>query len=53
MPDLRPVPESRVTDAGFRIPNINDNYKGDGPDCGAYESGQELPHYGPRPTGSN
>lgn len=21
---------------------------GDAPDCGAYEAGQDLPHYGPR-----
>ncbi|MCK5208390.1 MAG: hypothetical protein KAQ79_10230, partial [Cyclobacteriaceae bacterium] len=48
VPDLRPVQESRITDAGLRIPNINDNFEGDGPDCGAYEVGQELPHYGPR-----
>ncbi len=46
--DLRPVSGSRVTDVGLRIPNINDNYEGDAPDCGAYESGQKLPHYGPR-----
>jgi len=52
-PDLRPVSGSRVTDMGLRIPNINDNFKGAGPDCGAYESGQKLPHYGPRPTESN
>ena len=48
VPDLRPVQESRITDAGLRIPNINNNFEGDGPDCGAYEVGQELPHYGPR-----
>ncbi|GEM_PF-358054 len=48
VPDLRPKPNSKVVDAGVRIPNVNDNYKGKAPDCGAYESGQELPHYGPR-----
>jgi|WetSurMetagenome_2_1015567.scaffolds.fasta_scaffold00791_4 hypothetical protein len=48
VPDLRPNPDSKVVDAGVRIPNINDDYKGKAPDCGAYESGQELPHYGPR-----
>lgn len=46
--DLRPLPESRVIDAGVRISNVNDNFTGKAPDCGAYEKGQELPHYGPR-----
>ena len=49
VPDLRPKPDSRVIDAGISIPNINDNFLGSAPDCGAYEAGQELPHYGPRP----
>ncbi len=48
IPDLRPKPNSKVIDAGVYIPNINDGYVGSAPDCGAYESGQELPHYGPR-----
>lgn len=48
VPDLRPRAGSRVVDAAVFIPNINDNYKGKAPDCGAYEVGQELPHYGPR-----
>lgn len=47
-PDLRPEPGSRVEDAAVRIPDINDNYTGIAPDCGAYETGQPLPHYGPR-----
>ncbi len=46
--DLRPKPGSRVVDAAIIIPNINNNYLGKAPDCGAYEAGQELPHYGPR-----
>ncbi len=50
-PDLRPAPGSLVIDAGVHIPGINDDYKGKAPDCGAYEAGQQLPHYGPR-TGS-
>ena len=37
-----------MVDAGILIPNINDHFRGDAPDCGAYEAGQELPHYGPR-----
>ena len=48
-PDLRPKPGSRVIDAGMLIPNINDDFRGGAPDCGAYEAGQPLPHYGPRP----
>ena len=47
-PDLRPARGSKVVDTGTRIQNMNDNYLGDAPDCGAYEAGQELPHYGPR-----
>ena len=47
-PDLRPEAGSKVEDAAELIPNINDHFKGKGPDCGAYEVGQELPHYGPR-----
>jgi hypothetical protein len=48
VPDLRPKAGSRVVDAAVLIPNINNNYKGKAPDCGAYEVGQQLPHYGPR-----
>lgn len=48
VPDLRPKASSRVVDAAVFIPNINDGFKGSAPDCGAYEAGQELPHYGPR-----
>ncbi len=35
-------------DAGAVMPNINDGFTGKAPDLGAYESGQPLPHYGPR-----
>ena len=48
MQDLRPRQGARIIDAALRIPNINDDYEGAAPDCGAYEYGQELPHYGPR-----
>jgi hypothetical protein len=48
IPDLRLKPGASVIDGGIYIPNINDNYKGAAPDCGAYEFGQEHPHYGPR-----
>lgn len=51
VPDLRPKATSRVVDAGVRIPNINDGFRSSAPDIGAYEAGQELPHYGPRPAG--
>jgi hypothetical protein len=48
VPDLRPRPGSKVINAAERIPNVNDDFSGKAPDCGAYEAGQELPHYGPR-----
>jgi hypothetical protein len=47
VPDLRPRKGARVINAGVRIPNINDDFTGTAPDIGAYEYGQELPHYGP------
>ena len=50
-PDLRPLPGSVVVDAGCRLANVNDGFLGDAPDIGAYEASQELPHYGPRPSG--
>jgi hypothetical protein len=46
--DLRLKAGAKVIDQGIRIPNINDGYTGAAPDIGAYEFGQELPHYGPR-----
>jgi len=46
--DLRIRKGAKVIDAALRIPNINDDFTGSAPDCGAYEYGQELPHYGPR-----
>ncbi|HUU30330.1 MAG TPA: right-handed parallel beta-helix repeat-containing protein [archaeon] len=49
--DLRLREGSAAVDAGLVIPNVNDNFTGKGPDLGAYELGQELPHYGPRPAG--
>ena len=38
-----------VVDAGEVLPGFNDDFTGKAPDLGAYEVGQELPHYGPRP----
>jgi hypothetical protein len=48
VPDLRPSSKSKVKDAAVRISNINDHFSGSAPDCGAYEAGELLPHYGPR-----
>jgi hypothetical protein len=50
-PDLRPRAGTPVVDAGAKLPNVNDDFRGAGPDIGAYETGQPLPHYGPRPLG--
>jgi hypothetical protein len=36
-------------DAGEILPGFNDGFKGKAPDLGAYELGDELPQYGPRP----
>lgn len=47
--DLRPRAGAPVVDAALRLPNINDTFRGRAPDIGAYEAGQTLPHYGPRP----
>jgi len=47
--DLRLSPTSGAVDAGEVLPNINDGYRGQAPDLGAYEVGDDLPHYGPRP----
>jgi len=47
--DLRLKRESGAVDAGVPLPNINDNYRGSAPDLGAYEYGQPMPLYGPRP----
>ncbi|HTK77004.1 MAG TPA: right-handed parallel beta-helix repeat-containing protein [Gemmataceae bacterium] len=50
-PDLRLKPDSPAIDAGVVLPNLNDGYTGKAPDLGAYEYGQDPPHYGPRPPG--
>ncbi|NOQ46308.1 MAG: hypothetical protein GQ559_06505 [Desulfobulbaceae bacterium] len=41
-------PSCNAVDAGIVLPNINDDFQGNGPDLGAYELGGSLPHYGPR-----
>lgn len=47
--DLRPNSGSVPADKALPIANINDGYAGAAPDIGAYEAGQALPTYGPRP----
>jgi hypothetical protein len=47
-PVLKVAAGARSEDAGILIPNINDQFSGKAPDCGAYEAGQPVPHYGPR-----
>jgi hypothetical protein len=41
---------SAAVDAGAVVPNIGEDYVGKAPDLGAYEFGQTLPCYGPRPN---
>jgi len=38
-----------AVDAGDVVPNLSDAFVGKAPDLGAYEFGNPLPHYGPRP----
>ncbi|MCW8132316.1 MAG: right-handed parallel beta-helix repeat-containing protein [Planctomycetota bacterium] len=52
-PDLRLAAGSAAIDAAQPIPNINDGFAGQAPDLGAYEFGQDLPRYGPRPEGED
>jgi len=47
--DFRLSPACAAVDAGVHLPGMNDGFQGKAPDLGAYELGQELPHYGPRP----
>jgi len=46
--DLRLKPGCAAIDAGEVLPGFNDGYRGKGPDLGAFELGDDLPHYGPR-----
>ena len=46
--DLRLKEKSKAVDAGLLIEGINDDFRGKAPDLGAYEVGQEMPHYGAR-----
>lgn len=46
--DLRLKTGSAAVDSGAPLTGLNDGFSGKAPDLGAYESGVELPHYGPR-----
>lgn len=46
--DFRLKQGSAALDAGCLLPTITDQYTGSAPDLGALESGQPVPHYGPR-----
>jgi hypothetical protein len=46
--DLRLTSGSEAVDSGAVLPGLNDGFRGRGPDLGAYELGDALPHYGPR-----
>jgi len=41
-----------VIDQGAALPTITDGFAGRAPDLGAFEFGQDPPHYGPRPSGT-
>ncbi|MDQ4140465.1 MAG: hypothetical protein M3142_08045 [Bacteroidota bacterium] len=41
-------PKSKAVDAGLKLPNVNNNFKGKAPDLGALEVGEPVPLYGPR-----
>ena len=51
--DLRLTDGSEAIDSALRLPNINDDYLGEGPDRGALEFGVPPPHYGPRTDSSD
>jgi hypothetical protein len=42
---------SPALDRGTPLPNVNDAFRGSGPDLGALEAGCPVPLYGPRPVG--
>jgi hypothetical protein len=49
--DLRLLPGSPEINAGASLPNLNNPFVFDGqPDMGAFEYGQAMPAYGPRPV---
>jgi hypothetical protein len=48
--DFRLKPGSAATDRGLILPTVTDDFSGRAPDLGALETGQPVPHYGPRPA---
>jgi hypothetical protein len=50
-PDMTPGSNSGALDKALLLPNINDQFNGNGPDIGAVEAGCAQPVYGPRPVG--
>jgi hypothetical protein len=46
--DFRLKPGSKASGAGTVLPTITDGFTGPAPDLGAYQTGVEIPHYGPR-----
>jgi len=46
--NFRLRPGAGVVDRGVRLPNINDDFAGAGPDLGALELGRPEPQFGPR-----
>jgi hypothetical protein len=47
--DLRLPPGCSAIDAGEKLVGFNGDFAAGSPDLGAYEFGEPLPHYGPRP----
>ena len=47
--DLRLKDGCDAIDKGEPVPNFSDGFKGKAPDLGAYELGDSLPQFGPRP----
>jgi len=47
--DFRLKPNAVAVDAGYILPNVNDDFTGRAPDLGALEVGMDVPIYGPRP----
>jgi hypothetical protein len=46
--NFRLNPKGKAVDIGVRLPNVNDDFTGKGPDLGALETGRPEPVYGPR-----
>ncbi len=40
--------DSALVDKAILLPNVNDDFVGEGPDIGPHEQGKPEPHYGPR-----